>query len=129
MKKRILITAAAGALALFLLAQGGYAHPLWGPRPWRTCPGWGWKGTKGDWRPLSKEKAEVVLELREKFLAEILPLRERLLKKRHELRRAWLEQEPQFQRIRSLQREIFEIRAQIAEKEARLRLEMRKALR
>lgn len=126
------VAVAAALAAVFFLAQGALAHRL-NPGPPLRCPGarWArsWAGYGPCWRGVSGERAEKVQELRLRFERETLPLREKLAQKRFELRKLWLEQDPDLERIRSLQREIFALRAEIAERAARLRLEVRKALR
>ncbi|RLB02110.1 MAG: hypothetical protein DRG55_03620 [Deltaproteobacteria bacterium] len=122
MKGKVVVVA--GLLAgLFLLAQGAMAC-RWTLGPWKGC-GY-WAKARPCWSRIPLEKASEVQEL---YLKEVLPLREKLIQKKFELKRLWLKEKPDLQRILSLQKEIFAIKAEIAEKTARLRLKVMKALK
>lgn len=111
---------------LFLLVYGASAWAWRGRVPWG-----GWGRPVCCWQPgsLTEEQISNLQELRRKYFDEIAPLREELFRKRLELRRLWLRENPNEKRISKLQKEISDLQARIAEKRTAFRLEVLKIVR
>ena len=77
---------------------------------------------------LTAEQAEKLAELRRSNFAEMQEIRNQLFQKRAELRLAWMQLEPDPARIRSIQKEINELRAQRQDKMVDHRMAFRNIL-
>lgn len=77
---------------------------------------------------LTPEQMQKMQALRESFLKEKIPLRNDLMLKRLELRGLWMQTNPDEAKILAKQKEINDLRGQLAEKVTKNRLEMRKIL-
>ncbi len=115
-------------LTLFLTTAVGLAcgprGPIYGP----LFPEYGpWK-LKLPFSALTEEQIRKIWETREKFMKEIAPLREKLFAKRMELRSLWFSPELDEEKIKSLQKEIIDLRAKIAQKMGEARMEIYKIL-
>jgi Spy/CpxP family protein refolding chaperone len=84
----------------------------------------------GRWDPLNltPDQVEKIKALRESFFKEKIPLQNELMRDRLELKALWMQANPDEQKILAKQQEINTLRAQIAEKVIKNRLEMRKIL-
>jgi Spy/CpxP family protein refolding chaperone len=77
---------------------------------------------------LTPDQVEKIKALRESFLEEKIPLQNEIMRDRLEMKALWMQANPDEQKILAKQQEINTVRAQIAEKAIKNRLEMRKVL-
>ena len=115
-------------MTLLLTASLGFA---WGPNSpgcGQRYPGYGQWNPKLPLSDLREEQLEKIRALREKYFKEIAPLREKLFAKRMELRSLWFSRDLDEEKIKSLQKEIIDLRAKIAQKMGEAKLEISKIL-
>jgi zinc resistance-associated protein len=115
-------------LAVPLLADGpGWngGHHMWGS--WGSDRGSCWDYGRG-YNELSKEEQKQLTELENKFSNETNNLRNEIWSKSAELNRYLNNTNPDSQRLTTLQRELSDLRAEMAEKRLAYELEARKIL-
>ncbi|HKI49505.1 MAG TPA: periplasmic heavy metal sensor [Desulfobacteria bacterium] len=126
------------ALSVFLLI-GFMAYPAFagGPGWGRGCPGWGAGGGQGGgpgycWRnqgnnaALSPEQQQKLNTLDQKFFNETSTLRNNIWSKQTEMSLLLNGENPDVEKLRALQKEITELKGQMAEKRLSYTLETRK---
>lgn len=77
---------------------------------------------------LTPEQSQKVLTLQQAHLEKITPIQQELYSKKLELRRLWLEQNPDQARINALQKEIFDLVDQLQQESTKLRTEILKVI-
>ncbi len=133
MKKAAMITVIALLAAAFVYPA--FAHgPRWGamgggPGKRGMDQGWGpgacWRGGTG-YSALSEEQRIQLQELRQRFLDETAGLRSKLWAKRGELRALLSASNPDETRLKELQAQINELRAQLSQKRLEYNLQAKK---
>ena len=91
-------------------------------------PGWVTDGTILSKLNLTAEQTEKIRTLRESFRKDIAPLRTRTFEKKAEMRLLWMQTEPDAARIKTKQREIYDLKWQTLEKATDFRLALRSVL-
>jgi Spy/CpxP family protein refolding chaperone len=90
---------------------------------------WGYSGTAGfdrlDLTDEQKAKVESLITIHQK---EVKPIREKMFDESVALRRLWLKENPDKDKILALQKEVRTLRDQVQDKDTTLRLEIRKVL-
>lgn len=77
---------------------------------------------------LTPEQSQKILTLQQAHFEKITPLQQDLYAKKLELRRLWLEQNPDQTKINALQKEIFDLVDQIQQESIQLRTEILKVI-
>lgn len=77
---------------------------------------------------LTPEQSKEILALQQAHLEKITPLQQELYAKKLELRRLWLEQNPDQAKINGLQKEIFDLVDEIQQASIQLRTEILKVI-
>ena len=119
--KRTLVISVVAAVMLFgaalVFAQG---------------PGFGRGGCAGGpgpmWSTLTDDQKTKFQELRTKFWNEMAPIREKMWSMRQEARKLWTDSKADSQTILAKQKEMRDLRDQMADKMAQMKLEMRDLL-
>lgn len=105
-------------LALALMASAALAGP-WGGRFYGVGP----------MVPnLTPEQSQKILALQQAHFEKITPIQQELYSKKLELRRLWLEQNPDQARINALQKEIFDLVDKLQQESTKLRTEILKVI-
>lgn len=116
MKKTIVMTSL--VLAVALIASVAMAGP-WGGRFYGMGPAV---------PNLTPEQSQKILSLQQAHLEKITPIQQELYSKKLDLRRLWLEQNPDQAKINALQKEIFDLVDQLQQESTNLRAEMLKVI-
>lgn len=116
MKKRIVMVSL--VLTVALMATVASAGP-WGGRFYGVGP---------MVSNLTSEQSKEILALQQAHLEKIAPLQQELYAKKLELRRLWLEQNPDQAKINGLQKEIFDLVDEIQQASIQLRTEILKVI-
>jgi protein CpxP len=111
----------AAAVATSAFAFGCGRGPGYGP-----CPRGGFQGPAG--LNLTAEQAAKIREIRDARLKEMKPLQEQTFTKRDEIRKLWLEPDPDQAKILAAQKEMRILRDQIEDKTTAFYLEAAKVL-
>lgn len=123
--KKLMVTAMAllvtAMIATSVLAFGPGRGPGYGP-----C-GRGDSGGYGGLNLAADQKAKMS-ELREAHFKDVKPLRDQMFAKRDELRKLWLEPNPDQGKITAAQKEMREVRDQMQDKKTAFRLDALKVL-
>ena len=117
--KRV-ITVMSLTLAMALMATAAFAGPgMWGGRFYGMGPAVS---------NLTPEQSSKILALQQAHHEEIAPIQEQLWAKKMELRSLCVTPNPDSEKVRSLQQEIFVLVDQLQEKNTKLRLEIMKVI-
>jgi len=117
MKKKISIMMGL-FLAMALVASVALAGP-WGGRFYGVGPAV---------PNLTPEQSQKILALQQAHLEKITPIQQELYSKKLELRRLWLEQNPDQAKINALQKEIFDLVDKLQQESTKLRAEILKVI-
>jgi Spy/CpxP family protein refolding chaperone len=116
MKKTIVIMSL--VLAVALVASAALAGP-WGGRFYGVGP----------MVPnLTPEQSKKILALQQANLEKVTPIQQELYSKKLELRRLWLEQNPDQAKINALQKEIFDLVDKLQQESTKLRADILKVI-
>lgn len=124
--KRLTLTLTAVAVGLLLTSQAFAWGPGRGPGAGRDC---GYRGEAGlEKLALTDEQKAKIEALQDANYKAARPVREKMFDKSVELRRLWLQANPDKDKIAAAQKELRTLRNEMEDKVTALRLEIRKVL-